>query len=257
MRWTLTIVLAFASVAAAQQPSSRTPPPPGVDISARDGDRIVVDDDARIQSWEALTTLFQYEGEAPLSRGLGLTTPQGLVQLSPSRLDAHKPDPSATTVLTFRGSSSTGRRGLSFAEAETLQFQDYARSRASGATVSTVMGAPNSAGVTGRGAGSASATIGTAVVTGGIRGPSGTPRKIRDVAPHYPEAARQANVSGVVILQLSVGVDGTVTDARVLRSIPAFDAAALEAVRQWQYEPTVLNGQAVPVSVTVTVPFTP
>ena len=47
MRWTLLIVLAFASIASAQQP--RTPPPPGVDISANDGDRILVDDDARIE----------------------------------------------------------------------------------------------------------------------------------------------------------------------------------------------------------------
>lgn len=48
MRCTPILVLAFVSVAAAQQPS-RTPPPPGVDIPARDGDRIIVDDDARIQ----------------------------------------------------------------------------------------------------------------------------------------------------------------------------------------------------------------
>jgi len=46
------------------------------------------------------------------------------------------------------------------------------------------------------------------------------------------------------------------SDAKVLRSIPLLDAAALDAVRQWQFTPTTLNGQAVPVIMTVTVNFT-
>ena len=51
-------------------------------------------------------------------------------------------------------------------------------------------------------------------------------------------------------------INGTVTDAKVLRSIPLLDAAALDAVRQWVFTPTTLNGQAVPVIMTVTVNFT-
>jgi protein TonB len=81
------------------------------------------------------------------------------------------------------------------------------------------------------------------------------PRKIHDVAPAYPTIARTANVEGVVIIEAVIAVDGTVRDARVLRSVPLLDHAALDAVKQWRYAPTRLGGVAVPVIVTVTVQF--
>ena len=84
-----------------------------------------------------------------------------------------------------------------------------------------------------------------------------TPTKIKDVRPVYPELALAAKVSGVVILEVRIGPDGTVEDARVLRSIPLLDQAALDAVMQWRFVPTRLNGQPVPVMMTVTVNFTP
>jgi TonB family protein len=200
--------------------------------------------------WEALTHTFQYDSDPSLPRGFAFTTPQGPVQLRSFRNDVAEPDPSALAVLSFRGASGSVRRGMSFTEVEALQFEDYARSKASGATVSTTMGAQAGPG----GTGSASATLGTATLTGAIRGPNVAPRQIRDVAPQYPEAARQANVSGIVVLQLTVGVDGTVTDAHVLRSIPLLDAAAIDAAKQWQYEPRERGN---PVTVTVAVPVTP
>ena len=89
--------------------------------------------------------------------------------------------------------------------------------------------------------------------------PGGTisePKKILDVKPVYPEIAQQARIQGIVILEVIVGVDGSVTDARVLRPAPMLDMAALEAVRQWRYTPTLLNGAPVPVIMTVTVTFT-
>jgi periplasmic protein TonB len=58
-----------------------------------------------------------------------------------------------------------------------------------------------------------------------------------------------------VILEITIGPDGRVSDAKVLRSIPLLDAAALDAVRKWRYEPTLLNGAPVPVIMTVTVNF--
>jgi TonB family protein len=82
------------------------------------------------------------------------------------------------------------------------------------------------------------------------------PRKTRHVPPEYPLIAQSARVQGVVILEVVVGSDGTVTDVRVLRSIPLLDQAAIDAVRQWEFEPTYLNGAAVPVTMTVTVQFT-
>ena len=60
---------------------------------------------------------------------------------------------------------------------------------------------------------------------------------------------------GVVILEVTVGADGAVTEARVLRSIPMLDEAAIAAVRQWRYDPTLLNGQPVPIVITVPVNF--
>jgi protein TonB len=63
-------------------------------------------------------------------------------------------------------------------------------------------------------------------------------------------------VEGVVGVEIVVGTDGTVTGARVVRSIPLLDSAALEAVKKWRYEPTLVNGQPVPVRMTATISFT-
>ena len=79
------------------------------------------------------------------------------------------------------------------------------------------------------------------------------PRKIRDSPAVYPEVARAAKIEGVVILEATIDERGVVTDARVLRSAPLLDAAALTALKQWRYTPTLLNG--VPVRVLMTVTF--
>jgi TonB family protein len=81
------------------------------------------------------------------------------------------------------------------------------------------------------------------------------PIKMNDVKPVYPAIAKNAGVTGAVIIEATIGADGKVIDARVLRSIPLLDQAALDAVRQWEYRPTVLNGVAVPVIMTVTINF--
>jgi TonB family protein len=82
------------------------------------------------------------------------------------------------------------------------------------------------------------------------------PKKIKDVPPVYPPLAQSARVSGAVTIEATIGPDGKVADAKVVRSIPLLDQAALDAVRQWEYLPTMLNGVPVPVIVTVTVNFT-
>ena len=89
-------------------------------------------------------------------------------------------------------------------------------------------------------------------VGGAIR----TPMKIRDAQPAYPPIAHAARVQGIVILEATIGTDGQVLNARILRSIPLLDQSALEAVRQWQFTPTLLNGVPVAVIMTVTVNFT-
>jgi len=79
------------------------------------------------------------------------------------------------------------------------------------------------------------------------------PAKTRDVSPVYPPIAQAARVQGIVIIEATISPAGKVLDAKVLRSIPLLDAAALAAVRQWEYTPTLLNGLPVSVVMTVTV----
>jgi TonB family protein len=81
------------------------------------------------------------------------------------------------------------------------------------------------------------------------------PTKTKDVKPEYPAAAKAAKVEGIVIIEATIGADGKVIDAAVLRSVPMLDQAALDAVKQWEFSPTLLNGKPVPVKMTVTVNF--
>ncbi len=81
------------------------------------------------------------------------------------------------------------------------------------------------------------------------------PTRTRYVAPAYPELARSVRKAGVVIIEAIIGIDGRVENAHILRSTPLLDEAALTAVRQWEYTPTLLNGRPTPVIMTVTVVF--
>jgi len=81
------------------------------------------------------------------------------------------------------------------------------------------------------------------------------PRLVRRVEPVYPEIARQARKEGVVILEATTDIYGRVVNIRILRSEPFLDEAAVEAVRQWVYEPMIINGRPRSVTFTVTVIF--
>jgi periplasmic protein TonB len=81
------------------------------------------------------------------------------------------------------------------------------------------------------------------------------PIKTFNVDPLYPEIARAAREEGVVILEVVIATDGSVDAVRVLRGVPMLDQAAVAAVQQWRFEPARLNGQVVPVVMTVTVNF--
>jgi TonB family protein len=81
------------------------------------------------------------------------------------------------------------------------------------------------------------------------------PTKTRHVPPVYPAIAQSSKVQGVVILEALIGPDGRVVQTHVLRSIPLLDQAAIDAVSQWEFTPTLLNGVPVAVIMTVTVSF--
>jgi protein TonB len=82
------------------------------------------------------------------------------------------------------------------------------------------------------------------------------PTKTKDVRPVYPPIAQSSHLQGVVILEAVIGSDGRVNRVAVLRSIPLLDQAAMDAVKDWEFTPTLLNGTPVPVSMTTTVNFT-
>lgn len=89
-----------------------------------------------------------------------------------------------------------------------------------------------------------------------IGGQITAPALIKRVEPEYPEFAAAAHLTGMVILEATVGTDGCVESVRVLRARHAFlDRSATEALRQWRYSPLVLNGIATPFVLTVTFNF--
>jgi protein TonB len=303
----------FASEAVAQPAQSRLPAPAGQEILVRDGDRVIIEGDARVQiarrkhgavrtvysqperllivlidypansgeppdggvdvsfrfsdvdgswplgeRWEAFTTVDEYASRVgPVPAGLAIGTPQGFIRLIPSYREPDAQDatdPAAAAVLSFRGVQTNGPGRIppiSFDQAE----QEEMANRAGRSGVQFGMGGSNAgaAGVSFWSAGRTSVAPGAQAVR--VGGAMPAPEKIYDVAPVYPAEARQARIQGVVILEITVGEDGGVADARVLRSIPLLDEAALAAVRQWQYAPTTLNGAAVALTLTVTVPF--
>jgi protein TonB len=81
------------------------------------------------------------------------------------------------------------------------------------------------------------------------------PALARRVEPVYPDIAVAAKLSGTVILEATVGLDGAVESVQVIRSIKLLDRAAIAAVEQWQYSPLVLNGLPTRFILTVTVSF--
>ena len=82
------------------------------------------------------------------------------------------------------------------------------------------------------------------------------PALIHRVEPDYPGVAVSGKISGTVILEATVNEAGAVTDVTVLRSIILLDKAAIKAVKQWRYQPLVLNGKPEPFILVVTVTFT-
>jgi protein TonB len=73
--------------------------------------------------------------------------------------------------------------------------------------------------------------------------------------PIYPEAARQANIQGVVALDVVIAPDGSVADVRPVSGPEALTPAAVDAVKWWRFQPYLVNGQAVEVKTRLAVDF--
>ena len=78
---------------------------------------------------------------------------------------------------------------------------------------------------------------------------------LHQVAPAYPPLAKSARVQGIVILEATISRTGEITDLRVISGHPLLVQAAIDAVKQWKYKPTVLSGEPVDVITTITVNF--
>jgi periplasmic protein TonB len=88
-------------------------------------------------------------------------------------------------------------------------------------------------------------------ISGGVR----EPRKLRHVAPVYPDIARRIGLQGTVVLDCTIDVSGRVVNATVLQGNLLLNEAARTAVEQWVYTPTLLSGVPVPILMQVSVTF--
>lgn len=102
----------------------------------------------------------------------------------------------------------------------------------------------------------ASASAGVAPAPLPVGGSIAMPKRLVTAQPVYPTIAKASNVQGVVELSIVIDAIGNVTKTQVVKSIPILDRAAADAVKQWKYAPTVVNGAAVPVTMVVQVSFT-
>jgi TonB family protein len=193
--------------------------------------------------WEGTATVDEYWTVRGGRWTTVITTPAGAVQLKTATPgDFVYLEGAPPFTLGFRSSNLRTGPGTSFDDAE--RHADDPTYRAIGGV-----------------SGGVSRPVGgivvspEAVVSSPVRQQSGAPRqpvKLFDVKPAYPKAARDAGIAGNVVLQITVSADGAVTDARILRGIPELNDAALQAVRQWRYDMSTMNG---PVTLIVTVPF--
>jgi TonB family protein len=218
------------------------------------------------ERWSGSAVIDEYFSAGQgLSLGIGLTTSGGYVQVLNSPESSIFQDSAALTVFSKGFGRGGGGGGISMdtAEQQTIAQarRNAERSRAIGAGAGAaranlefgvVAGGTGSGGVVVTpGSSSGRMELGPVRVGGNIR----TPQKLHNVEPVRPKVAEEAGIFGMVILEITIGTDGSVADAKVLRSIPVLDRAALDAAKQWRYEPTLLNGQPVPVIMTVTVNF--
>jgi TonB family protein len=191
--------------------------------------------------WEGDAELDEYFEPSRAGGGIGVVTSQGVIQFlstMPGMEDRHAA-PDALAIVRTHG-ASTGGVSDTFAVLEPYWLEgrehEYRSGAGAGYRASVSMSASP-----GPPPPSSSFSFSSGPPKEGFSGP----RRIHRVDAVQPEAARAANVAGIVIVEVTVAVDGSVTNARVLRSMPLLDEAALVAVRQWRYEPARRAGQAV------------
>ena len=79
---------------------------------------------------------------------------------------------------------------------------------------------------------------------------------IHQVTPVYPKEAKKKHITGAVLLHATIGKDGTIENLEYVSGPPELTPSAMEAVKQWRYKPTLLNGDPVQVDTTISVVYT-
>ena len=214
--------------------------------------------------WEGSAILEDYSAPGIGLNSLAIVVPSGRIQFKNSGpVEALFTDPQALVVLRH-GSAGGGMVGrLTFDQAEEQAVRNAIANASNPSVSTTTMEARALSGaVTVSNAFAATANMSATPSEPNapvrVGGSVGAAKKIHDVAAIYPESMRQSGVSGVVILEITIERDGSVRSAKVLRGLaPAIDQAALDAAKQWKYEPVLLNGAPVPAILTATVPVRP
>ena len=222
------------------------------------------------ERWEGRAVVDDYTMLNTPGGSLGITTDGAFIQLfsgSPASEKRYFLDERAI-ALGYHGSGRAnafpGGPRQTFDEIEARAVADAVRNTANGGIRTSISPFEGPGGTTFRSSLGMTVSGGASPVVRGqpppqapvrVGGNIPQPKRIVDVPGVLPAQAAQAGIRGVVILEIVVDTDGSVKEARVLRSVPLLDQAAIDAAKQWRYEPTQLNGQPVPVIMTVQVPF--
>lgn len=303
-----------AVVAQTRPPARPDPPPSGQRLEARDGDIVIVEDDARVQlvnrkqgvgrtvydaqrGWVMVLLDANSRTSAPDGKvdwsyrfaGVSGEWPLGERWEGPVVVDQYRPagtGPSAMGIvveaagftisfltgpdrqlreathhLRHKSGGNTMTPGLTFDAAEQRLAAELARDAAdpSGAVVSRTTLPPGTITTSTSMVATQTTRSSPGQLTGGVApvrvgGSIAAPRKMRDAAPIYPETARATGATGSVILEIVVDAAGAVVSASPLSGHALLINAAVDAAKQWRYEPTIVDNQAVPVVMTVAVP---
>lgn len=190
------------------------------------------------------------------------------ILINPAFVSAAPPPPAPATVrVSLRARTQTPVKTNAFVAPQEVPDTISDSANSIGPTCTSDCAAPNSDGQTGPGIPDGDGPPGSTSTAVPLPSPDPPaipragidfkePKLIHRLNPEYPALAKQVGATAIVIIDAEVGPDGRVRKTTILRGSQLFDAVAVAAVREWRYQPLLLNGVHTPFVVTVTVNFT-